>query len=1188
MEYLFRVVSQQSAPSENCEDSSDDEYGCKGMDLVISEGNLLRVVRNKSTLGLCMVKHQNLLDYLVKECTLIEIMQLIFNRTVAPLNSSMYTDTKERSVMADSIVNSQPASPIHVTSHDLATEPETRDQGYSVTLDDVYRAIDLIRTAERVTPLLTHIMSTPSILRIPFQAVAAVYGLFGDRVHPLKSIIVNPASDSELESGCKVEITKAFDALLNICTLSVDNLPIFIDALEQPLFDTGETNDSDPSPVLLIDVWVQLLLLNRAGSSFVRLVTNPKDKPAPLLDKLASFLSQRGVFSTYIDHLFTSTEVSCDSITSVLIQSLSSQVPWCNTIVQEFPRIFSLFLLLTGNSLPADLPAELVSRLPTLSPITNPSLCLTSSVADMLVYMLRIIILDAVTISLNNSEDPALEGKTTVTLEFLRNKGYTHTDSWNLFLTKLLPALCTATVGKLKESTESSSANAFSVVALLMLKTSVRFIELTNCINDHIDSTLISNTYGCSSATLLSVISTTTETSSYSTLPPSLRSLGWDVEPSEFFNKLRYGDAGRLCSVSIELIVQVVAQSELYSVLCKVMRMFPTATVVLFLCSRLFIIAAFYLSSSDSELVKQALKRSGIFEELELVSADNYSDCITIKPVSEMEKFSIDEPLPAKFLPYRFRSPLIVHLLGIMRAFIRLAANITQREYDSEWSRYLEFRESPSVPPTHVMTYTQLKDLADNQNPLRELLLEHQKLASVSSAFLWLDRIGGNCYFKGLLPFSRRLLSLGISTYAGVSLESLMEYAEKEPVFAVSQDWNVNSNFSLKQNIVLGALKQMLALQRGAQFNFTETDLNSIYNGIMSTSLDDEEENNTHTGDDNLDIGQFDENVDVTSYLANNEAEIPGGQIDAAPSSGESETFGTTDVIAFAECLPEELEPPVELLPPLESDSEVPPGGSETCDVDGNPPTKAQSSSQELTDRGDLVTSAESRVPLVCTTAQELAHILHNSPPNGPIEPIEDSISNRQLDANVKTPDSTVCRDQIPLGQYEQQINIIHLTSVDSVDRSYSPSPIPKSSSPPASIHNRASRGTCSPNKPLAAISSIAIKQTDKSLTTETAILTEKSPRAKPATRPFAQGGRPVREAIKPSNEYCDIPANEGRFMTFEEATAILEKQNSIIGRRVRTDDGNRENEFKPLPRKMMAAPSSYCTGRFRDCRGKS
>ncbi|KAE8301445.1 hypothetical protein GL50803_0014346 [Giardia duodenalis] len=1187
MEYLFRVASQQSAPPGNCEDSSDDDCGYKGMDLIISEGNLLRVVRNKSTLGLCMVKHQKLLDYLVKEHILIEIMQLIFNRTATPLNSSLCTDTKEGSIMTDSIINPQPASPIHVTSHDLATDTAIRGQCYPVTLDDVYRAIDLIRTAERVTPVLTHIMSTPSILRIPFQAVAVVYGFFADRVHPLKDIVVNPASDDESNSDCKIEVTKAFDALLNICTLSVDNLPIFVDALEQPLFDTDETKDSDSSPVLLIDVWVQLLLLNRAGSSFVRLVTNPKDKPAPLLDKLAAFLSQRGVFSTYIDHLFVSTNTSCDSITSILVQSLNSQVPWCNTIVQEFPRLFSLFLLLTGNSLPADLPAELLSRLPTLSPITNPSLCLTSSVADMLVYMLRTIILDAVTISLNNPEDPTLEGKTIITLEFLKNKGYTHADSWTLFITRLLPALCTATVSKLEESAESSSGT-FSVVALLMLKTVVRFIELTGCINDHIDSVLISNTYGCSSATLLSVISAATEISSCSTLPSSLRSLGWDVEPSEFFNKLRYGDAGRLCSVSIELIVQTVAQSELYSVLCKVMRVFPTTTVVLFLCSRLFIVAAFYLFSSDSELIEQALKQSGIFEELELVSIDDASDCITIRPVSEMETFSIDEPLPTKFLPYRFRSPFIVHLLGILRAFIRLAANVTQREYDSEWSRYLEFRESSSVPPTRVMTYAQLRTLADNHTSLRRLLLEHQKLASVSSAFLWLDRIGGNCYFKGLLPFSRRLLSLGISTYAGVSLESLMEYAEKEPVFATSQDWNVNANFSLKQNIVLGALKQMLTLQRGSQFSFTETDLNSIYNGIMSTSLDDEEDNNVHTGDDNLDTGQFDENVDVTSYLANNEAEVLGGQTDVAPSSGESETFESADVIAFAECLPEELEPPVELLPPLESDSEALSGRSEMCDIDDSCPAKAQSSSKELTDRSDLVTSTESHAPLVCTTAQELAHILHNSLPNGSTGLIKDSVSTHQRSTEVKTPDSATCRDQTPRGQYEQQINVIHLTSVDSRDRSYSPPPIPKSSSPPAGIHNRASRGTCSPNKPLAAISSIGTRRIDKSPTTETAILTEKSPRAKPATRPFAQSSRPVREAIKPSNEYCDIPPNEGRFMTFEEATAVLEKQNSIIGRRARVDDSSRENEFRPLPKKMMAASSSYYAGRFRDYRGRT
>lgn len=1184
MEYLFQIVSQQPAPAESCDDSSDDEYGCKGMDLVISEGDLLRIIRNKSTLGLCMVKHQNLLDYLSKESTLIEIMRLIFNRVVAPLNSSLCTDTTEELTITDSILNPQPASPMHVTSDDLNVEMASKNQKYPVTLDDVSRAIELIRTAERATTVLTHIISNPSILRVPFQAIAAVYDLFTDRVHALKNIIVNPASDSELENGCKVEITKAFDALLNICTLSVDNLPIFIDALEQPLFDISENEDSNSSSVLLIDVWVQLLLLNRAGSSFVRLVTNPKDKPAPLLDKLSGFLSQRKVFSTFIDHLFTSTNTSCDSITSILVQSLSSQAPWCNTIVQEFPRVFSLFLLLTGNTLPADLPDELLSKLPVSSPVSEVSMCLTSSIADLLVYMLRTIILDAITISLNHSDDTTLEGKTSITLEFLTDRGYLHANNWALFSMKLLPALCIAAVNKLKGSIDLSDGNSFPIAALLILKTIIKFVELTQNINDHIDSVLISKNYGCSSKTLLSVISfAAAENSSCGTLPPSLRLLGWDIDPSEFFSKLRYGDAGRLCDVSIEPVVKTIVQSGLYSILCKAMHAFPTATIVLFLCSRFFIVAAFYLSSSESELVKQALEQSGIFEELEHISVEDDPNSIIIRSISEMDGISIDDPLPEKFLPYRFRSPLMVHFLGVFRAFIRLAANITQNEYASEWSRYLDFRESPSTPPTHTMTYTQLKDLTETQNSLRALLLSHQKLATVSSAFFWLDRVGGNCYFKGLLPFSRKILSLGISTYVGVSLDSLKEYAEKEPVFAASQDWSVNGNFSLKQNIVLNTLKQMLALKRGVQLNFTETDLTSIYNGIMSTSLDDEEENEAQDDSNNPDAGQSDENVDVTSYLANNADESPDEQTGATIEPHTSESFGTSDVIAFAECLPEELEPPIELMALLESDNEILPRGSEACDISNKLLTNTQVTDKELEEKDDTLTNVESRDPVVCATAKELAHALHNSPPHDSLEVIPVSETNNQPCSSIKTPDSIIGKDQIPCGQYEQQINIIPLTSVDSINRSYGPSPIPKSSSPPVGIHNRASRGACSPNKPLVAVNSLPVKPVNSSLAASGTMLTEKSPRAKPATRPFMQSGRPVREAVKASNEYCNIPANEGRFMTFEEATAALGKPSRMIGRRARINNGG-ENEFKPLSKKMMGMVPSYGVGISKDC----
>lgn len=1188
MEHLFQVASQQAAPPEGFDESSDDEYGCKGMDLVISEGNLLRVVRNRSTLGLCMVKHQNLLDYISKESTLIEIMELIFNRVATPPNSNECTDSKEESMMADSALNPQPASPMHVTSDDLIIELSVKSQKYPVTLDDVSRAIELIRTAERATTILTHILSNPSILRIPFQAVATVYGLFGDRVPALRNVVVNPASDSELQSDCKIEITKAFDALLNICTLSVDSLPIFIDALEQPLFDTDESENGNSSPVLLMDVWTQLLLLDRTGSSFVRLVANPKDKPTPFLDRLSDFLSQRRVFSTFIDHLFISTNTSCDSITSILIQSLSSQAPWCNTIVQEFPHVFCLFLLLTGNTLPPDLPTELLSRLPVSSPIDNPSLCLTSSIADILVYILRTILFDAITISLNSSDDAALEGETTITLRFLKDKGYTHANNWTIFTTTFLPALCTAAVSNLTKSIDPSNGGTFSVVSLLVLKTIVRFIELTHNINDHIDSVLLSKTYGCSSKTLLSVISlAATENGSCGVLPSSLRSLGWGIEPSEFFAKLRYGDAGRLCDVSIELIVKIIVQSELYSVLCKAMHTYPTTTIVLFLCSRLFIIAAFYLSNSKSDFIKHTLEQSGIFEEIALIPLEDRFNFITIKPASGVEELSIDEQLPTEFLPYRFRSPLTVYLLGIFRAFIRLAANVTQGEFDSEWLRHLELRESPSSPPTHVMTYAQLKNNDGNQNSLRDLLLAHQKLAAVSSTFLWLDRVGGNCYFKGLLPFSRRILSLGISTYAGVSLESLKEYADKEPVFAVSQDWNANNNFSLKQNIVLNTLKQMLALKRGVQFSFTETDLTSIYNGIMSTSLDDEEENDAQGDNHDLDADQPDENVDITSYLANNATENLEEQAEITQGTRESETFGSNDVIAFAECLPEEMEPPVELSALLESDGEIVPSGSETCSVNIASPTNTQPDRQEKANNSSTPASVEPRSPLVCKTAKELAQALHNTPPSDSIETASNPKTNYQLNTNTKsaTLDGAISKDQLPRGQYEPQINVIHLTSIDNIDRSYSPPPIPKSSSPPAGIHKRTSRGACSPNKPLTAINSVAAKRADNSSTIEGAILTEKSPRAKPATRPFAHRVRPVREAVKASNEYCDIPANEGRFMTFEEAIAVFGRQNNIIGRRVRTDNGSNENEFKPLPKKMMAATSSYGMGRFKEYR---
>lgn len=1184
MEYLFRIAPQQSAPIEGCDDSSDDEYGYKGMDLVISEGDILRVVRNKSTLGLCMVKHQNLLDYLSQESTLIKVMQLIFNRIVVPPNSSGCTDATEESAMTDSILNHQPASPIHVTSDDLNTELEGTDQRYPVTLDDISRAIELIRTVERATTVLTHIISSPSILRIPFQAVAAVYDLFTDRVHALKNLVVNPASDNELENGCKIEITKAFDALLNICTLSVDNLPIFIDALEQPLFDTGENEDDTSSSVLLIDVWVQILLLNRAGSSFVRLVTNPKDKPAPLLDKLAEFLSKRKVFSTFIDHLFTSTNTSCDSITSILAQSLSSQAPWCNTIVQEFPRVFSLFLLLTGNSLPNDLPEELLSKLPVVSPIDNPSLCLTTSIADLLVYMLRTIVLDAITISLNHSDDTALEGKTSITLEFLTEKGYLHENNWTIFSTELLPALCTAAINKLKESINSSDNNSFSVTTLLIFKTIVKFIELTQSINDHIDSVLLSKNYGCSSKTLLSVISfSTAENSSCSTLPPSLRLLGWDIDPSEFFNKLRYGDTGRLCDVSIELIVSIIVRSGLYSVLCKVMHAFPTATIVLFLCSRLFIISAFYLSSSESEVIKQTLEQSGIFEELGLISIADNTNSITIKPILEMEQLSINEPLPSKFLPYRFRLPLVVHLLGIFRAFIRIAANITQGEYDSEWLRYLEFRESPSIPPTHVMTYVQLKYITEDQNSLRELLLSHQKLAAVSSAFFWIDRIGGNCYFKGLLPFARRILSLGISTYTGLSLELLKEYAEKEPVFAVSQDWNANSNFSLKQNIVLNTLKQMLTLKRSTQFNFTETDIASIYNGIMSTSLDDEEENDVQDGNNNADSGQSDENVDVTSYLANDTIENLEEQMATVENFATNENLEANDVIAFAECLPEELEPPVELLAFPESDNETSSCKSEIPVNSNKLLVDVQVNDKNSEEKDNVQANVEVCTPVICTTAKELAHTLHNSSPNDAFEVTYSLETKSQSDPNIKIPGSMNSENEVPREQREQQINTVSVASVDNINKSYNQSPINKSLSPPAGIHNRASRGTCSPNKPLTAIVSFPIKDTNDFLATSNTLLIEKSPRARPATKPFMQGGRPVREAVKASNAYCNVPANEGRFMTFEEATAVFERQNRIIGRRARASTVD-ENEFKPLSKKMMGGTHSYSLGAPKDC----